>query len=391
MMVAADSGYASIDDMDGAVVCVAAGTTTEGNVATEFAARGLTVDVQSFDDIDLVQEAFISRPVRRLVERRQPAGVAPGQLPGRPRLARHLRRRVLQGAADAGRHRRRHGVGAGRRVGDLRHDPGRGAGHHVGDGRGRRRPATTPPRCCSSAAPTPTARRSIRASACRPTSRCRSSRQVGNYGEIFEANLPADRHRGARPQRAVVRRRPAVRPAVPLIDTIADRTLTDTMATATGRPPLWRDVRVLAWAFQIVGGRGGRRRRAGGSSATTATTPSAQEPQHRLRRSSTSRPASRSRRATFRQTQRDAGRHRRGLLQHAAAGDHRHRAGHGPRHADRRRPAVAELHRAQRGAGLRRVRPQRPAAGARDPGLHRRRAERVPAAERRRGSSARSP
>jgi len=60
MMVAADSGYASIDDMDGAVVCVAAGTTTEGNVATEFAARGLTVDVQSFEDIDLVQEAFIN-------------------------------------------------------------------------------------------------------------------------------------------------------------------------------------------------------------------------------------------------------------------------------------------------------------------------------------------
>jgi general L-amino acid transport system substrate-binding protein len=60
MMVAADSGYASIDDMDGAVVCVAAGTTTEGNVATEFERRGLTVQVQSFDDIDLVQEAFIA-------------------------------------------------------------------------------------------------------------------------------------------------------------------------------------------------------------------------------------------------------------------------------------------------------------------------------------------
>jgi general L-amino acid transport system substrate-binding protein len=60
MMVAADSGYSSIDDMDGAVVCVAAGTTTEGNVATEFEARGLTVDVQSFDDIDLVQEAFLA-------------------------------------------------------------------------------------------------------------------------------------------------------------------------------------------------------------------------------------------------------------------------------------------------------------------------------------------
>ncbi len=60
MMVAADSGFASIDDMDGAVVCVAAGTTTEGNVATEFERRGLTVEVQSFEDIDLVQEAFIA-------------------------------------------------------------------------------------------------------------------------------------------------------------------------------------------------------------------------------------------------------------------------------------------------------------------------------------------
>ncbi len=58
MMVAADSGYKSIDDMDGATVCVAAGTTTEGNVATEFAKRGLTVNVQSFADVDLVQEAF---------------------------------------------------------------------------------------------------------------------------------------------------------------------------------------------------------------------------------------------------------------------------------------------------------------------------------------------
>lgn len=58
MMVSADSGLTSIDDMDGAIVCVAGGTTTEGNVATEFERRGLAVDVQSFDDVDLLQEAF---------------------------------------------------------------------------------------------------------------------------------------------------------------------------------------------------------------------------------------------------------------------------------------------------------------------------------------------
>jgi general L-amino acid transport system substrate-binding protein len=58
MMVAAGS-FGSIDDMDNSTVCVASGTTTEGNVATEFERRGLTVEVLSFEDTDLIQEAFI--------------------------------------------------------------------------------------------------------------------------------------------------------------------------------------------------------------------------------------------------------------------------------------------------------------------------------------------
>jgi general L-amino acid transport system substrate-binding protein len=60
MMVSADAGFASIDDMDGTVICVAGGTTSEGNVAAEFARRGLTLEVQSYDDIDLLQEAYIA-------------------------------------------------------------------------------------------------------------------------------------------------------------------------------------------------------------------------------------------------------------------------------------------------------------------------------------------
>lgn len=60
VMVAADSGYESIDDMDGAIMCVAAGTTHEAGVRAEFAKRGLTVEVQSFPDVDLLQEAFIA-------------------------------------------------------------------------------------------------------------------------------------------------------------------------------------------------------------------------------------------------------------------------------------------------------------------------------------------
>jgi general L-amino acid transport system substrate-binding protein len=58
MMVATDSGIGSLEDLDGGVICSAGGTTSEGNVANEFIRLGLTVDVLSFDDTDLLQEAF---------------------------------------------------------------------------------------------------------------------------------------------------------------------------------------------------------------------------------------------------------------------------------------------------------------------------------------------
>jgi general L-amino acid transport system substrate-binding protein len=59
MMVSADSGIAEIADLAGQVVCVAGGTTTEGNVATEFNRLGLDVpEVLSFDSVDLLQSAF---------------------------------------------------------------------------------------------------------------------------------------------------------------------------------------------------------------------------------------------------------------------------------------------------------------------------------------------
>lgn len=58
MMVHADSGYASIEDMNGAIVCVAKGTTTEGNAAAISDRLGLGWEVRPFDDNDLIQEAF---------------------------------------------------------------------------------------------------------------------------------------------------------------------------------------------------------------------------------------------------------------------------------------------------------------------------------------------
>ncbi len=59
MMVATDAGFDTLEDMDGTVVCVASGTTTEGNVANEFTRLGLAVEVLSFENTDLIQEAFI--------------------------------------------------------------------------------------------------------------------------------------------------------------------------------------------------------------------------------------------------------------------------------------------------------------------------------------------
>jgi general L-amino acid transport system substrate-binding protein len=58
MMVAADSGFASVADMDGVIVCVAQGTTTEGNAAAEAARLGLDWEVRAFEGPDLIQQAF---------------------------------------------------------------------------------------------------------------------------------------------------------------------------------------------------------------------------------------------------------------------------------------------------------------------------------------------
>jgi general L-amino acid transport system substrate-binding protein len=60
MMVAADSGFASVEDMDGVTVCVAQGTTTEGNAAAEATRLGLDWEIRPFADVDLIQEAFLA-------------------------------------------------------------------------------------------------------------------------------------------------------------------------------------------------------------------------------------------------------------------------------------------------------------------------------------------
>jgi general L-amino acid transport system substrate-binding protein len=59
MMVAADSGITDLEGLVGGVVCAAGGTTTEGNIATEFERLGLQPpEVLSFEDVALLQQAF---------------------------------------------------------------------------------------------------------------------------------------------------------------------------------------------------------------------------------------------------------------------------------------------------------------------------------------------
>ena len=59
MMVTAASGVQSIEELGGQTICVAGGTTSEGNVATEFARLGIAApEVLTFEDVVQLQQAF---------------------------------------------------------------------------------------------------------------------------------------------------------------------------------------------------------------------------------------------------------------------------------------------------------------------------------------------
>ncbi len=60
MMVASDSGFTQLSDMTDAIVCVTQGTTTEGNAASEGARLGLNWEIRTFENPDLIQEAFVA-------------------------------------------------------------------------------------------------------------------------------------------------------------------------------------------------------------------------------------------------------------------------------------------------------------------------------------------
>ncbi len=58
MMVRADSGFTTLEDLDGATVCVTTGTTTEKNLSDNFRQRGLDYEAVTFEDTAAVYSAY---------------------------------------------------------------------------------------------------------------------------------------------------------------------------------------------------------------------------------------------------------------------------------------------------------------------------------------------
>ncbi len=58
-LVRKDSGIETLQDMNGATVCVTTGTTTEKNLATAFADAGLTYEAVTFEDTTSVYSAYV--------------------------------------------------------------------------------------------------------------------------------------------------------------------------------------------------------------------------------------------------------------------------------------------------------------------------------------------
>jgi general L-amino acid transport system substrate-binding protein len=59
MMVRADSGYNSLEDMEGETICVLSGTTTELNLESRFQALGVDYEPLAFEENEPLQEAFV--------------------------------------------------------------------------------------------------------------------------------------------------------------------------------------------------------------------------------------------------------------------------------------------------------------------------------------------
>lgn len=59
IMVRVEDGYGSLEDLEGASICVQSGTTTELNLADAFAQRGISYEPQVFTEADATWQAYV--------------------------------------------------------------------------------------------------------------------------------------------------------------------------------------------------------------------------------------------------------------------------------------------------------------------------------------------
>ncbi len=59
VMVMADSGITSLEDLAGGIICTNAGTTTELNITDAMQSRGLDFQLQTFQDFNAVMATFL--------------------------------------------------------------------------------------------------------------------------------------------------------------------------------------------------------------------------------------------------------------------------------------------------------------------------------------------
>ena len=110
MMVKADSAFNSLDDMDGATICVTSGTTTEQNLDDAFEERGISYTPLAVEGDGREPGELPGRPLRRLDRRPLQHRRSAFGLPGgrrRPRSAAHPARGDVEGAAGPRHPRRR--------------------------------------------------------------------------------------------------------------------------------------------------------------------------------------------------------------------------------------------------------------------------------------------
>ena len=136
MMVAADSGFACIEDMDGAIVCVAAGHHDRGQRRRRGRPPRRDWEVPPVRRPRPDPGGVHRRPVRRLVV--ATSASSPGcarPIPDGPEALTILPTRCSPRSRSARPSRRRPQWAQAVELGGLRHDPRRGVRHHLGERR----------------------------------------------------------------------------------------------------------------------------------------------------------------------------------------------------------------------------------------------------------------